>query len=348
MVIVLWWAGCSGSGQARAVVTELCKWGQLSELTPAVLPPEVDLTTRVRDADLRWARAERLEPSTENPFLAKNQTVGLVADDAARALQQAVAQHAQCTVEVSVDGDHGTAHVERVAPRPLDGQDLFVRLGELQALADHPARVAKIEEWIAANPASATTTHDLKVDRVGDTWIVNFGLPEARVAESRGKLDAAEATITKGRADEAQLAKLVVLDTTYFPRASPRVSSPRVDIHVRNDLDTRVSKVVFRGVLTSPDKPDPWVDDELTHEPLSRFEPGDEDTWTIVSRLPGHWRTGAPEGSTLTLTPVQLFGPKQALLYDVRELPDALTTAETMKAEIARVEAAYLTGAPPG
>lgn len=343
MVWWVLWTGCGGGSEARGVVTELCRWGQLSELTPTVLPADLDLAARVRDADLRYAKAERLAPSAENPFLALQQTVGLVADEPARALQQAVADHTHCAVEVDVQGASGTAHVTRVAPRPLDGQDLYVKVGELQKLGTQEERIARVGQWIAANSASATSEYDLKVEKQGDRWIVNFGLPEARLAECQAKLDEANATITKGRADEAQLAKLVILGTRWFEHASSsKNSGPRVDITVRNDLDTRVAKVEFHGVLTSPDREGPWIDDMLTHVPLGRFEPGDEDTWTIVSRLPARWRVRAPDGASLALTPVRLWGPKEALLYDVSALEDALVTAETMTTEIARVRTTYL------
>jgi hypothetical protein len=343
---MLLWAlyGCGRDARdVKQVVTELCKWGQLSELQPSALPPELDLAQRVRESDLRYAKAEFLEPSQENPFLAAQQKVGLVADGPAKALARAVANRATCEVTVTVDGDTATAHVKRVAPRPLKDEDLYVKVAELQKLPTLEEQVAKIEEWIRAAPDKVETTeYDLKADRLGDHWVADFGLAESRIAADQATLDQANATIAEGRKAEQDLAKVVIVGTDWFEHASSKSSAPRVDVTARNDTGGRISKVMLHGVLTSPDHEGPWFDDVLTHVPLDRFEAGDTQTWTIVSRLPGKWRVRAPDDAQLQIEVLKMWAPGDKLLADKTELDDALQTAEKMTAEIARLKAAYV------
>ena len=59
IAVLLALTGCWGDRSAAGVVAdELCRWGQLEELTPSILPATVDLTKLVRDLDLKYASGE--------------------------------------------------------------------------------------------------------------------------------------------------------------------------------------------------------------------------------------------------------------------------------------------------
>lgn len=337
-------AGCGhDQSDAKHVATLLCQWGQLDELTPEILPDTVDLAKMVRDEDLRFARQETSRrASVENPFLALKQTVGMEAMEPARALAQAVSTAAQCELTGSVEGETAQFHVVRKVPRPLRDADTVAKAAELDALPDRRARVAEVGKWNAAAQIEELD-YDLALVQRGGAWLANFGLPEKAITDAEAELTQLRADIARMEQDQVQIDKLQVVGTAYFPKTPDRVN-PRVDITVHNGLDMRVAKVEFHGVLTSPDRPatDPWVDDELVHNVLGRLETGDEETFTIVSRLPARWRTLAPEGSTLTLKVTKIAGPSGQWKYDVAAWDDAVARRSELEAEIERVKSTYL------
>lgn len=341
-----WSAGCNGDrSHATAVATELCKWGQLDDLSPDVLPPEVDLVALVREADRRYAVDQRtLTPSSENPFLALAQTAGMKVDEPAAAMSQALANKSVCTVTVEVDGDVAKAHVERSVGIPVAGDEVFLLLNELNQLASREERVALIEGRIDAATDKRSSTHDLLVERVGDAWIANLGLPEAAIARAETELAGLKETIAFGETSRAELAKLEVVSTHYLARSSKRSSIPRVDITVRNGTAQRLTRVDFHGVLTSEGRDTPWVDAELSHQVRGKLEPGATEEFTIVSRLPVKWRTRAPDGANLQVTPIRAAGADGKVLWDVVGLDDAKAAAAVLEERVSTLKGTYLSG----
>lgn len=341
----MWWLLIAACGydrsDAKNVATILCRWGQLEELTPEVLPDDVDLDKMVRQADLQFAHKEpSRRASVENPFLAMQQTVGMVAEEPARALAEAVAEKVSCELTGTVEGDRAQFHIVRKVPRPLRDQDSVARAAELDALGSRAERVARVRTWIA-DAEIEELDYDLILVRRGEAWVANFELPEKARGAAKTELDKVLADIARMEKDQLEIDKLEVVRTEYFAKTATR-ANPRVDIVARNGLDMRVGKIEFHGVLRSPDREEPWVDDPLTHVPLGRFEPGKEDTFTIVSRLPARWRTLAPEGSTLSLKVTRIAGPSGQWKYDVSGWDDAVVRRSELEAEIARIDSVYL------
>jgi hypothetical protein len=333
LVSALALSGCSRDrAQAEAVATELCRWGQLEMLTPSVLPPSVDLEVLVREADRRYVLAEQSGSiSPDNPFLALHQKTGMVVDEPAAAMAQALANQSQCDVMVEVDGDRATAHVVRTVGIPVEREtDVFLLLRELKA-----GKVRKHEV-------------DLVVERGADRWTASLGLPEASIAAAEARLTELREAITFGAKSEEGLAKLVVVGTAYFSTAQRRSSTPRVDITMRNDSDETFSRVDFFGTVTSEGRDEPWVEDELQHRVRGSFEPGDLEEWTIVSRLPPKWRTRAPDGAKVNVRPLRAYGKGEKLVYSIEGYEESQAAAAVLEEEIARLKEAYLTPQPNG
>jgi len=345
-MIAVWMAlaGCGGSSSgAQAVADELCRWGQLEELTPTILPETVDLTRLVRDLDRRYASTEPpAGPSTENPFLALHQTLGMVVDEPARALAAVQAARSTCDVTLTVEGDTAKAKVVRKVARPLKGKDPFLEAGKLQKLATQDERIAEVHRWFDQTPEQDTAEYDLVLERKDGTWIANLGLAETALAAAEAELAVVNQTIAKAEADAAEIAKVPILDAKWMKRASKRSSATRVDITIRNDLPVRITRLDFHGTLTSPDRTEPWIDDELSHTVRGKMDPGYEDTFTIVSRLPPKWRVNAPEDSVLELKIIRLAGgPTGEVLYNLDGWEEAVNRKAVLEEEIARLKSTY-------
>lgn len=343
IAVLLGLTGCWGPGSAaKEVADELCRWGQLEELTPTVLPPTVDLAKLVRALDLKYASGEPpAGPSTLNPFLALHQTLGLVVDDPARALAEVQAARSACEIAITVDGDTAKAKVTRKVARPLDGADAFLKAGELQRLPSHEQRVAEINRWFDQTPEVGTTEYDLILERHDGVWIANLNLPEAALAKGEAELGTVKETIAKAESDAAELAKVVVVDAKWFKRASSRSSAKRVDITVRNDLPVRITRVDFAGTLTTPDREQPWVDEELSYTVRGKMDPGDQETFTFVSRLPVKWRINAPDDAQINVKVIRMAGPGGEVMYNLDGWDEAVARKGILEEEITRLKATY-------
>lgn len=342
--------GCGGAkSDAKQVVTELCRWGQLDDLTPAGLPPSVDLKALVREVDLRYASAEaNRRPSPDNPFLALHQTVGMVIDEPILAMSEALARRSQCTVETTTEGEIVKVHVVRKVNVPQwERDEVHRRLRELESVPDHKAKVALIEKWLAELPVRESTD-DLIVEQHEGRWVANLGLPERDIAEAEAKLAVLDEQIAVGEKAEAELSKLTILGTRYQQRSSKRSSIPRLEITVHNGTDLTIGRLDFYGSLTSPDRETPWVVGELPVKVRGKFVPGAEETFTIVSLLPVKWRTRAPDGAAVNLKPIRVADTKGDVIYTVDGLEQAKIDAAALREQIATLRSTYGLPVPTG
>lgn len=349
--------GCGGANsEAKQVVETLCRWGQLDDLTPAGLPPEVDLPSLVREVDLRFAREETgQKPSADNPFLALHQTVGMVIDDPILAMSTALANRSQCSVEMTKDGEIYRAHVVRTSNAPTWDRDMVhLKLREVEAIPSLPEKIARIEQWLAEIPPRESAD-DVVVEKHGEKWVANLGLPESAIAEAQAKLDVLDQQIAVGDTAKAELSKLTVLKTQYWQRSSKRSSIPRLEITVHNGTQLTIGRIDFQGTLTSVEPPgkdetEPktrvWVKGELPVKVRGKFVPDSTETFTIVSLLPVKWRTRAPDGATVDLTPIRVADSAGNVVHTVDGLDDAKADAAVLRERIADLKSKYSTSPP--
>jgi hypothetical protein len=344
--MVVWWLigmGCNrAQGEAEKVVTELCRWGQLDDLTPAGLPKEVDLPALVREVDLRYASDERGgKPSADNPFLALSQTLGMVIEEPVLAMSEALAERSECLVEITPEGERLKAHVVRKVNVPQwDRDEVHRRLREVEQVADHEGKVALLSKWLAEIPARESTD-DLLVEKHGERWVANLELPESAIAEAESKLAVLDQQIATGETAQAELSKLTVLGTRYQQRSSKRSSIPRLEIMVHNGTELTIGRIDFYGTLTSADRETPWVQGELPVKVRGKFMPGADETFTVVSLLPNQWRTRAPDGSVANLTPIRAADTKGNVVWTVDGLEDAKADAAILRETIATLRSTY-------
>jgi hypothetical protein len=149
-------------------------------------------------------------------------------------------------------------------------------------------------------------------------------------------------TIAKREADAAEIAKVIVVGSEFFRRTGNPPSIKRIDITVRNELPVRVTRVDFQGTLASPEREQPWVDEELTYSIRGKMETGDQETFTIVSRLPPKWRTSVPETAVLSVKVIRVAGgPSGDVMYNLDGWDEAVARKGILEEEITRLKATY-------
>ena len=109
------------------------------------------------------------------------------------------------------------------------------------------------------------------------------------------------------------------------------MSEPVIAISVQNDTGFAVKRASFRGVLASPGRSIPWVDDGFSYEIKGGLEPGEKADWRLAPNMFGDWGKveSAPDARfTVTVTGLngaddkELFGDIRFGEHDAKRLAE--------------------------
>ena len=77
------------------------------------------------------------------------------------------------------------------------------------------------------------------------------------------------------------LAGFDILSASVIQRAGFIGLEATITLTVRNSTNHAISKVALRGIVESPGRAVPWVDDEFNYQIRGGIEPGEETTWRL-------------------------------------------------------------------
>lgn len=98
-----------------------------------------------------------------------------------------------------------------------------------------------------------------------------------------------------------------------------------IDLTVKNETGTAISRVFFTGTLKSPDRTIPWVDSEpFNYEISGGVEPGERQRWRLKPNMfLSEWSdVDAPDEAELSVQVVELRGPEGETLWSSRDFGD--------------------------
>lgn len=134
---------------------------------------------------------------------------------------------------------------------------------------------------------------------------------KAKIAELENKKSEAE----KAK-ENLQLFK-VVRSRLYFQKSLYRDEAV-IELTVKNETPHAISRAYFNGVLASPGRSVPWVQDSFNYKISGGLEPGEEVTWKLSPNMFGEW-SKAPKDrndTVLTVTVTRIDGPDEKPIYD--------------------------------
>ena len=140
----------------------------------------------------------------------------------------------------------------------------------------------------------------------------------------------------KAKSDQQQLARFSIDNARYYMGKSPYgAPEPVIDLEVTNNTDKVVSELSLRGIVTSPDRSQPWVDEQFYYVVPGGIEPGETLAWSLAPNRFGPWgEPQIPSNAELTVRLEGLRGADEQPLWDSL----ALSESEVTKLERLRTE----------
>nr|WP_308335035.1 DUF6694 family lipoprotein [Halomonas sp. SpR1] len=128
----------------------------------------------------------------------------------------------------------------------------------------------------------------------------------------------------KAASDQQQLARFTIDSARYYIGASPYgAPEPVIDLEVTNGTDQVISELLLNGVVTSPDRSVPWVDESFYYVIPDGIEPGETLSWSLAPNRFGPWGNAQiPVDAELTVTLEGLKGIDEQRLWDSPELTE--------------------------
>ncbi|MCH4813955.1 hypothetical protein MLE19_21790 [Halomonas neptunia] len=136
--------------------------------------------------------------------------------------------------------------------------------------------------------------------------------------------------------DQQQMARFSIDQARYYMGQSPYgAPEPVIDIKVTNGTDQVVSELLLRGVVTSPDRSVPWVDESFYYVVAGGIEPGETLEWSLAPNRFGPWGdTQIPSNAALTVTLEGLRGADEQPLWASPDLSESeVTRLERLREE---------------
>jgi len=79
-------------------------------------------------------------------------------------------------------------------------------------------------------------------------------------------------------------------------------TGPVIEISVINNTKSAVSRAYFHGVLATPGRSVPWVEDEFSYEISGGLEPGESQTWKLSPNMFGAWSKAPKDRNDMVFT----------------------------------------------
>jgi len=150
---------------------------------------------------------------------------------------------------------------------------------------------------------------------------------EAQVQHLQGLRAEAEAA-------KASLAKFEVVQARFYFSEDRFSSDPVIDLTVRNGTGHTVSRFYCRGVLSSPGRATPWVEDTFNYSVRGGIQPDETRQFKLAPNMFGEWGKAPKDRDDLefSVTVYRLDGPDEEELF-------ASTFSEDDAARLAALEA---------
>lgn len=134
---------------------------------------------------------------------------------------------------------------------------------------------------------------------------------KAKIAELENKRSEME----KAKED---LKKFSVVRSRFYFQKSSFMDEAVIELTVKNETTHPVSRAYFNGVLSSPGRSIPWVQDSFNYKISGGLEPGEQATWKLSPNMFGEW-SKAPkdrDDMVLTVSVYRIDGADEEAIYD--------------------------------
>lgn len=128
------------------------------------------------------------------------------------------------------------------------------------------------------------------------------------------------------------------VERSRFYYSKDRFSSgPTIELTVKNGTPHPVSRVYFHGVLATPGRAVPWVEDDFNYSISGGLEPGESATWNLSPNQFGEWGRAPRERNdmVLTVTVVRIDGANEKGVLDAEFSKSDQERLDSLKKKLA-------------
>lgn len=129
------------------------------------------------------------------------------------------------------------------------------------------------------------------------------------------------------------LAKFEVTRSRHYLQPQ-RYGSPEplIEMSVKNNTGKPVSRAYFRGVVSSPGRSVPWIEDDFNYAIPGGLEHGEAADWSLAPNMFSDWGRQTPGDAVLILTVTRLDGADGEALFDSGAFtPEMAVRLESLK-----------------
>ncbi|MGP9696226.1 DUF6694 family lipoprotein [Halomonas sp. AOP27-A1-34] len=138
----------------------------------------------------------------------------------------------------------------------------------------------------------------------------------ARV-QGEAPTDTEEVSDVDASVAQEMLDRFEIEHARYFVREESYTrGSPVIELRVTNNTGEPVSRGYFRGILQTPGRSVPWVDETFNYSIAGGIEPGETLEWSLAPNQFGPWgNSSIPDDAVLNVEVIRLDGPSGEPLW---------------------------------
>lgn len=167
------------------------------------------------------------------------------------------------------------------------------------------------------------------------------------INEVKIKISELDQKQAKAEQDKESLKQFKVLRSLFYWSKSVYVESPVIELTVRNDTKYPVSRAYFHGVLSTPGRSVPWIQDSFDHTISGGLEPGEEATWKLEPDMLSEWGNAPRDRNdmVLTVSVTRIDGLDEKAIFDCefseqeqKTLKELLERLEELQKKLSKLE----------
>lgn len=205
----------------------------------------------------------------------------------------------------------------------------------------NPQRMNAAEIAETANAYMHGLTGDELIARADEMLRQRRAREREQALRTLARLEEKEANAKR---DSEQLALVTIDEANYYISTSPYgAPEPVIELTVTNSTEQALSQLMMRGVLTSPGRDVPWVNETFYYIVSGGLSAGETGQWSLAPNRFGPWGDPhIPKDVTLTLTLEGLRDSEGKPLWN----SPPLTENETVRLEALRKDYAGIARSP--
>lgn len=126
----------------------------------------------------------------------------------------------------------------------------------------------------------------------------------------------------------------------FYYQESSYTNKPVIELTVTNNTENAVSRAYFEGVLSSPGRSVPWVQETFNYQIAGGLEPAETATWKLSPNMFGEWRNAPKDRKdmVLTVTVTRIDGADEKPIYDSEFSENNDKELKTLKDRLVELE----------